>query len=744
MAALLILGCGHARAQEGQSLRVRMLAAEDARDSSPAGLAPLLEGLKDPDAETQRRAVRALGRFEQPALLTHIVPVLSATEASVRAEAANALAQAFHAEPNGAAGAVIARAALQKEAHPLVRGALLLALGRFKYTTLDDWRAAEVLLCDTLFPENAGAMRGSASPAVLLNGLRGMLFLARQAPGNRPLHQVTVAALSRLVRPPAEGATAAGATPTAGARVRLLALQVLRAGHVSDTGPFERARLDPDASVRRVAVVPITAGPLLPAGFLDMLAGAARARGQSASDVERTRKELTAKAEQGLRKQLEDDPSPTVRLEALRGYLQQETPNCALVLRRFDDVSVYVALTAIDGVATKCATDRHAHDRLARIASGSAPLKSNASWHGRAHALVALAKMDRAAALPLVRTAARDQNPWLRMYAARALGHALAPADGRTPADVDLLRSLARDAHVNVATAAIESLQATLAHDADDAYLAALARDDRATAGAATGAPTGYELVLAAVKALKDTPRVADAEAALLATLDRLTADRRETSRDPRMAILGWLSAQGSAAAAERLRAYLIDVDPPVARAAAAFISSKTGTSVQAQPRPLPRAPLPTDAELDSLETTTVELQMADGGRVAIALLPQEAPLNAFRFVKLAERRYFDGLTIHRLVANFVAQGGSPGANEYSGDGPFSRDEVGMASNADGTVGVSTRGRDTGDGQFYVNINDNTRLDHTYTVFGRIVAGREVVDRWLEGDVIVKARVVAR
>ena len=60
---------------------------------------------------------------------------------------------------------------------------------------------------------------------------------------------------------------------------------------------------------------------------------------------------------------------------------------------------------------------------------------------------------------------------------------------------------------------------------------------------------------------------------------------------------------------------------------------------------------------------------------------------------------YDDGLTFHRLVPLFVAQGGSPGANEYTGDARFMRDELSLARHERGAVGISTRGRDTGDGQ---------------------------------------------
>jgi cyclophilin family peptidyl-prolyl cis-trans isomerase len=70
------------------------------------------------------------------------------------------------------------------------------------------------------------------------------------------------------------------------------------------------------------------------------------------------------------------------------------------------------------------------------------------------------------------------------------------------------------------------------------------------------------------------------------------------------------------------------------------------------------------------------------------------------------------------------------------------RDEPGL--HLRGTVGISTRGRDTGDAQIFVNTIDSPRLDHIYTVFGTVTTGMPVVDGILEGDVIARVELVAR
>ena len=81
--------------------------------------------------------------------------------------------------------------------------------------------------------------------------------------------------------------------------------------------------------------------------------------------------------------------------------------------------------------------------------------------------------------------------------------------------------------------------------------------------------------------------------------------------------------------------------------------------------------------------------------------------------------------------------------NEYVGDGPFMRDELDGPGHERGTVGISTRGRDTGDAQWFVNLVDNVRLDPDYTVFASVESGMEVVDAIVEGDQMARVEVVS-
>ena len=160
---------------------------------------------------------------------------------------------------------------------------------------------------------------------------------------------------------------------------------------------------------------------------------------------------------------------------------------------------------------------------------------------------------------------------------------------------------------------------------------------------------------------------------------------------------------------------------------------------MQRQPRAADA--LPSLEEVADLDRARITIEMEDGTRLTARLFAFEAPTNAWRFARLAGAGYFDGLTFHRVAPNFVLQGGSPNANEYSGDGPFSRDELGLRYNWRGTIGLSTRGRDTGDAQLFINLVDNVRLDHEYTIFGLITSDLAAIHDIVEGAVIRRIRV---
>jgi cyclophilin family peptidyl-prolyl cis-trans isomerase len=268
-------------------------------------------------------------------------------------------------------------------------------------------------------------------------------------------------------------------------------------------------------------------------------------------------------------------------------------------------------------------------------------------------------------------------------------------------------------------------------HEADSVYLGALGS-------------SGHQVELAAAEAL-DSTTAPGALDTLLAAFDRLSASRSENARDPRISMLARIAALGTPATARRLEPYLADYDTAVAMLTAETLARWTGRTVEARAVPLSiRAePLAQVFLRDGVRLRVTMAASSGGGTFTVLLFPREAPANVARVLRLVRGGWYDGKIFQRVEPNFVIQGGGPDANEYVGDDRFMRDELTLRAHARGTLGISARGRDTGDGQWFINLADNPVLDHEYTIFGRVDSGQAVVERILEGDRIARVAVIA-
>jgi cyclophilin family peptidyl-prolyl cis-trans isomerase/HEAT repeat protein len=124
-------------------------------------------------------------------------------------------------------------------------------------------------------------------------------------------------------------------------------------------------------------------------------------------------------------------------------------------------------------------------------------------------------------------------------------------------------------------------------------------------------------------------------------------------------------------------------------------------------------------------------------GSFTIELLPEAAPLTVDNFVQLAQRSFFNGITIHRVVPNFVIQDGDPRGDGNGGPAKHQiRCEINEVPYERAAVGMALSGKDTGGSQWFVTHSPQPHLDGGYTVFGRVVAGMNVVDNIIRGDVI--------
>jgi cyclophilin family peptidyl-prolyl cis-trans isomerase/HEAT repeat protein len=124
-------------------------------------------------------------------------------------------------------------------------------------------------------------------------------------------------------------------------------------------------------------------------------------------------------------------------------------------------------------------------------------------------------------------------------------------------------------------------------------------------------------------------------------------------------------------------------------------------------------------------------------GDFVISLFTQEAPHTSLNLYALAKQHFFKNLTFHRIVPDFVAQGGDPRGDGEGGPGYDLACEINHQKYQRGTVGMALSGKDTGGSQFFINLASTPHLDGRYTTFGRVTKGQEVVDGLLEGDLIV-------
>jgi len=424
-----------------------------------------------------------------------------------------------------------------------------------------------------------------------------------------------------------------------------------------------------------------------------------------------------------------------------------------------------------------------------KTSSAAAPLRDIVASRQREPAVViqavrALAAARDAAAVPVLMkiVAERDVDPTLRMEAASALGAM------HSPAVADFMVDLMSDQAPAIRGAAIRGL-AGLDPDAFLTMLSGLdpdtdwiARD--ALAEALGTLPEGRGVARLQTMLTDRDPRVV---ASVLRGLviakapgvDRILIDRVRTGDlASRLAAIGALADLKSTAAVATLteayrgatgdggyvmRAALLNalnsLDPASARPlaqealhdpewamrikAAALLREQNIGDSSAEIRPAPVRPRG-DTEWSALMAPQYSPHAyidTDKGTIEIELAILDAPLTVSNFVELARKGFFNGLAIHRVVPDFVVQGGDPRGDGEGGPGYAIRDELNELPYLRGTVGMALDGRDTGGSQFFITHSPQPHLDARYTAFGHVVGGIDVVDRIQPWDVIRRVRI---
>jgi peptidyl-prolyl cis-trans isomerase B (cyclophilin B) len=148
-------------------------------------------------------------------------------------------------------------------------------------------------------------------------------------------------------------------------------------------------------------------------------------------------------------------------------------------------------------------------------------------------------------------------------------------------------------------------------------------------------------------------------------------------------------------------------------------------TQEKSMPEPLPQVTLQTDK-----------------GNIVLELAEDDAPNTVANFISLADKGFYDGLKFHRVIANFMIQGGCPLGSGTGGPGYVIADEFSPRQrHTRGVISMANAGPNTGGSQFFITHVPCPHLDGKHAVFGRITAGLDVLDAIQKGDRIVKVTV---
>lgn len=152
-------------------------------------------------------------------------------------------------------------------------------------------------------------------------------------------------------------------------------------------------------------------------------------------------------------------------------------------------------------------------------------------------------------------------------------------------------------------------------------------------------------------------------------------------------------------------------------------------------------------ASSDNLPFPLLSKDELQGKRVRISTekgdilieISSDSPLASSNFLYLVNKEFYDGLTFHRREEGFVIQGGDPKGDGTGGPGYAFADEPVIGNYTRGTVAMANAGLNTNGSQFFIMLADNPQLPKSYTIFGKVIEGMEIVDKIMVGDVVEKA-----
>ncbi len=227
---------------------------------------------------------------------------------------------------------------------------------------------------------------------------------------------------------------------------------------------------------------------------------------------------------------------------------------------------------------------------------------------------------------------------------------------------------------------------------------------------------------------------------ALAGALEQAKSDAQS---DARLAFLNAIGKYKTPRAVSLLKALLADPDQRVRRRATELLR-QGGEVVPAEAAALPHDSAYYTRVRRLMEKKVIVALHTSKGVIKVEMFAKDAPMTVDNFIELAKQKYFDGILFHRIVPNFVAQGGDPRGDGGGGPGYQIRCEINTRPYRRGTMGMALSGKDTGGSQFFFCHAPQPHLDGGYTIFGQVIAGLEAVDKLTRGDVIKRIEITKR
>ena len=152
----------------------------------------------------------------------------------------------------------------------------------------------------------------------------------------------------------------------------------------------------------------------------------------------------------------------------------------------------------------------------------------------------------------------------------------------------------------------------------------------------------------------------------------------------------------------------------------------------------------PPEMQIDPEKNYTAKID-TNKGMIEIELYPQYAPVTVNNFVFLAREGYYDGVTFHRVISNFMIQGGDPTGTGRGGPGYRFQDEFTgnpLRHDGPGVLSMANAGPGTNGSQFFITHSAQPHLDGRHTVFGKVTSGMDVVNAIRQGDVMTEVTII--